>query len=165
MALYDQWKRIAFDFQGQPVTHAWDEYMAKEKAIYAKLLKNKTTHIEGTATELAESFGLSLAQMGAFLDGIHECVEIPAKDDIEEDTLINFDIDFARLYQQMVEYKAEELYSLPEWNDIFTPEEQKNLYVEQKRSHTIIRNEIKVGRNDPCTCNSGKKYKKCCGVA
>lgn len=23
---------------------------------------------------------------------------------------------------------------------------------------------MKVGRNDPCTCNSGKKYKKCCGA-
>ncbi|TET60949.1 MAG: hypothetical protein E3J47_06135, partial [Candidatus Stahlbacteria bacterium] len=23
--------------------------------------------------------------------------------------------------------------------------------------------EIKVGRNDPCPCGSGKKYKKCCG--
>ncbi len=22
----------------------------------------------------------------------------------------------------------------------------------------------KIGRNDPCTCGSGKKYKKCCGV-
>lgn len=22
---------------------------------------------------------------------------------------------------------------------------------------------IKVGRNDPCPCGSGKKYKKCCG--
>lgn len=23
---------------------------------------------------------------------------------------------------------------------------------------------LKIGRNDPCTCGSGKKYKKCCGV-
>jgi preprotein translocase subunit SecA len=23
--------------------------------------------------------------------------------------------------------------------------------------------EVKVGRNDPCPCGSGKKYKKCCG--
>jgi len=23
---------------------------------------------------------------------------------------------------------------------------------------------IKIGRNDPCTCGSGKKYKKCCGA-
>ncbi|HWJ76707.1 MAG TPA: HEAT repeat domain-containing protein [Niallia sp.] len=29
--------------------------------------------------------------------------------------------------------------------------------------HEPIRNEIKVGRNDPCLCGSGKKYKKCCG--
>lgn len=25
------------------------------------------------------------------------------------------------------------------------------------------RTEPKVGRNDPCPCGSGKKYKKCCG--
>jgi len=23
--------------------------------------------------------------------------------------------------------------------------------------------ETKIGRNDPCPCGSGKKYKKCCG--
>ena len=27
---------------------------------------------------------------------------------------------------------------------------------------TFIREEAKVGRNDPCPCGSGKKYKKCC---
>ena len=26
-----------------------------------------------------------------------------------------------------------------------------------------VRNAPKVGRNDPCPCGSGKKYKKCCG--
>jgi preprotein translocase subunit SecA len=25
-------------------------------------------------------------------------------------------------------------------------------------------NAAKVGRNDPCPCGSGKKYKKCCGA-
>ncbi len=29
---------------------------------------------------------------------------------------------------------------------------------------TIRRTEPKVGRNDPCSCGSGKKFKKCCGV-
>lgn len=24
---------------------------------------------------------------------------------------------------------------------------------------------VKVGRNDPCSCGSGKKYKKCCGAS
>jgi len=27
----------------------------------------------------------------------------------------------------------------------------------------VVRSEPKVGRNDPCPCGSGKKYKKCCG--
>ena len=29
----------------------------------------------------------------------------------------------------------------------------------------VKRDSAKVGRNDPCSCGSGKKYKKCCGVA
>jgi preprotein translocase subunit SecA len=32
------------------------------------------------------------------------------------------------------------------------------------RTVTIRREGKKVGRNDPCPCGSGKKYKKCCGV-
>jgi preprotein translocase subunit SecA len=28
----------------------------------------------------------------------------------------------------------------------------------------IVRSGDKVGRNDPCPCGSGKKYKKCCGA-
>jgi preprotein translocase subunit SecA len=30
---------------------------------------------------------------------------------------------------------------------------------------TVTRDLPKVGRNDPCPCGSGKKYKKCCGLA
>ncbi|HEY5583513.1 MAG TPA: DnaJ domain-containing protein [Ruminiclostridium sp.] len=31
------------------------------------------------------------------------------------------------------------------------------------KSEPVLRDENKVGRNDPCPCGSGKKYKKCCG--
>ena len=33
------------------------------------------------------------------------------------------------------------------------------------QGHTVRREAPKVGRNDPCPCGSGKKYKKCCGAA
>jgi SEC-C motif-containing protein len=36
----------------------------------------------------------------------------------------------------------------------------------QKQSRStkpFVRNKAKIGRNDPCSCGSGKKYKKCCG--
>ncbi len=32
------------------------------------------------------------------------------------------------------------------------------------KPQTVLRESPKVGRNDPCTCGSGKKYKKCCGT-
>lgn len=32
------------------------------------------------------------------------------------------------------------------------------------KPQTVIRESPKVGRNDPCSCGSGKKYKKCCGA-
>ena len=33
----------------------------------------------------------------------------------------------------------------------------------KEKPKTFVRNEAKVGRNDPCPCGSGKKFKKCCG--
>ena len=38
----------------------------------------------------------------------------------------------------------------------------------QRESHadtTIVRDTPKIGRNDPCPCGSGRKYKKCHGAA
>jgi len=29
----------------------------------------------------------------------------------------------------------------------------------------VVRNTAKIGRNDPCPCGSGKKYKRCCGAS
>ena len=31
------------------------------------------------------------------------------------------------------------------------------------KKNVTIRKSKKIGRNDPCPCGSGKKYKKCCG--
>jgi uncharacterized protein len=34
-----------------------------------------------------------------------------------------------------------------------------------REARTVRREEPKVGRNDPCPCGSGRKYKQCCGAA
>ena len=39
---------------------------------------------------------------------------------------------------------------------------RKDLYKKQKLSGTVVKGK-KIGRNDPCPCGSGKKYKQCCG--
>jgi SEC-C motif-containing protein len=50
---------------------------------------------------------------------------------------------------------------------IFSREENKWVYAGQLEGpgETYVREEPKIGRNDPCPCGSGKKYKKCCGAA
>ena len=36
------------------------------------------------------------------------------------------------------------------------------MFAEYKKMHTPKIREHKIGRNDPCPCGSGKKYKCCC---
>ena len=46
----------------------------------------------------------------------------------------------------------------------FRKEKDEWLYVEGVfPQDTIVRSSPKIGRNDPCPCGSGKKYKHCCG--
>jgi SWIM/SEC-C metal-binding protein len=42
------------------------------------------------------------------------------------------------------------------------PEDINDLELLQNTPQTVV-SETKVGRNAPCPCGSGKKYKKCCG--
>ena len=81
---------------------------------------------------------------------------------MEEDTKVNLGFEKELLYKNMVAAEAEWLYELPQWEKIFDEEKRKELYKEQKRSTTIVKEE-RIYPNDPCPCGSGKKYKKCCG--
>ena len=62
----------------------------------------------------------------------------------------------------MVGCKADWLYELPEWDNLLDEQTRKRLYKESKLSGTVVKGK-KIGRNDPCPCGSGKKYKQCCG--
>jgi preprotein translocase subunit SecA len=101
--------------------------------------------------------------MTGFLDGINDSlVKANPIEEMDEDTVVSLDFDNEKLFRNMVEADAPWLYELPEWDAIYSKEEQKDLIRAQKDSHTI-RKPKKIGRNDPCPCGSGKKYKQCCG--
>ena len=98
--------------------------------------------------------------MVGFLDGIDESLKEPNPiETMDENTVVSLAFDKEKLYKNMVAAKADWLYELPQWKEIYSEEELKKLYKEQKES-TTIRKEKKIGRNDPCPCGSGKKYKK-----
>ena len=142
MALLEQWQKVAYNEKADrgELQRFWQRYFLLEKGVYEKLLTNPDEKVEGTVKELADKYGLSIMDMTGFLDGINESLVEP----------------------NPIDTMADWLYELPMWNDIFDPETKKRLYLEQKKSGTVIVGK-KVGRNDPCPCGSGKKYKFCCG--
>ena len=165
MALLQDWQKIAYNEkqdQGQ-LQKFWQRYFLLEKGVYEQLLTSPDEVVEGTVKELAEKYHLSMMDMTGFLDGINDSLITPNPiETMEEDTHVSLAFDKEKLYKNMVDAKADWLYNLPMWEQIFDEETRKALYLEQKKSGTVIVGK-KVGRNDPCPCGSGKKYKKCCG--
>ena len=165
MALLQTWRDTAYsqDMDQNTVQKFWGTYFEIEKGIYEQLLANPDEEVKGTVKELAEKYGVEVFTMTGFLDGINDSLKEPNPiEEMEEDTVVSLAFDKEKLYKNMVDAKAEWLYELPQWDNIFSEEKRKELYKEQKNSGTI-RKEKKVGRNEPCPCGSGKKYKKCCG--
>ena len=163
--LLEQWRDMAYDQKADrgKLQRFWAVYFNTEKEIYEKLLTNPDEVVAGTVKELADKFQVDLMTMVCFLDGINDSLkEANPIETMEEDTVVNLAFDKEKLYKNMVDAKADWLYELPQWNKIFDEDKRKELYREQKRSGTIVKGH-KVGRNDPCPCGSGKKYKFCCG--
>ena len=165
MALLQEWRDTAYsqEMDQNTARQFWGTYFEIEKGIYQQLLANPDEEVKGTVKELAEKYGTQVFTMTGFLDGINDSLKEPNPiEEMEEDTIVSLAFDKEKLYKNMVDAKADWLYELPEWENIFSEEKRKELYKEQKNSGTI-RKEKKIGRNDPCPCGSGKKYKKCCG--
>ena len=165
MALLEEWQKIAYDQQADrgKLQKFWQRYFMLEKGVYEKLLANPDEKVEGTVKELAEKYDLSIMDMTGFLDGINDSLVTPNPiDTMEEDTKVSLAFNKEKLYKNMVDAKADWLYELPQWDEIFDADTKRKLYLEQKKSGTVVVGK-KVGRNDPCPCGSGKKYKFCCG--
>ena len=162
MALFKDWQDFADQKSAQPDAQKfWAGYFLREKDFYAELLKSEP--ISGTVQALAERFGVDIVEMTGFLDGINESLKTALDlESLAAETEVSLDYDPEKLYYNMVAAKAEWLYTLPEWEPILTEEKRRELYKAQKSSTTIVKGP-KIGRNDPCPCGSGKKYKKCCG--
>ena len=165
MGLLQEWREYAYgvELNSKEGKAIWDKYFEQEKAIYQQLLAAPEEVASGTVQELADKYGMELNYMVGFLDGINDSLKNPNPiEEMEADTVVSLDYDKEKLYYNMVAAKADWLYGLEQWDALLTPERRKELYKEQRSSTTVVK-PPKIGRNDPCPCGSGKKYKKCCG--
>ena len=164
MALYQDWVDLYENQTEESFRDFWEDYSSAEKKIYQAILSDPSVKMSGTIAEQAEKSGVDKVLFMGFIDGINDSLKKKNEDleEMTEESRFELDIDFEKLYFNMLDAKADYLYTLPEWDDILTEEKREEIAKAYRRSKTVVK-EPKIGRNDPCPCGSGKKYKKCCG--
>lgn len=164
MSLYKQWVDLMEGQTDETFEAFWKEYSETETRIYAHILENKDTHLAGKFNELVEKFEADPAIFMGFLDGIQTSLNNPFDlEAVTEDSDIDLDVDFEKLFFNMLKAEAEYLYTLKQWEGVLSEKKIMEIIKDFKRSKTVHK-EKEPGRNDPCPCGSGKKYKKCCGA-
>ena len=164
MSLYKQWTENLESIKTQEDYQTFfNEYMSKETECYKNILQAKNPVIEGKIKDLAEKNNMAEVEFIGFLDGANSSFkEVLVLDNLTEESEIKAEFDFEKLLWNMHDAKAEWLYGMKEWEEIFDEEKIKQIKKEYNRSKTVVKGD-KIGRNDPCPCGSGLKYKKCCG--
>lgn len=164
MSLYSNWRAMAEAERNPQENKAfWDEYFDIETKAYKKILARKSDFYNDKLSVLADEFGMSAEVFSGFMDGINDSLEKPYElEKLKEGTEIYLRVDYDKLYYNMLEAKATWLYSLEEWDGILTKEQRRTIRDKWRLDKQAVSN--KTGRNEPCPCGSGKKYKKCCGA-
>jgi len=163
MSLFKQWsEQTEKQRSKQDNDSFWMNYLEKEKENYIYLLEHKDEVTAGMVSELSEKFNMDTVTFAGFIDGINSSLvkEISLEDMVPESE-VELNIDYEKLYYNMLEASADWLYNLEQWEDVLSAEKRQEIKKDFNKSRIAVSN--KVGRNDPCPCGSGKKYKKCCG--
>ena len=163
MSLFNDWNDMLAGKSGRSIEDFWNEYSETETKIYKHILSHKDEHLRGKVSDLVDFFGVDKVIFVGLVDGIQTSLNSGQLDmnKVKMDTEIDLDIDFEKLYFNMHKADADYLWSLEEWDDVLSEERREELYTEYRRSRTV-HVEKRPGRNDPCHCGSGKKYKNCC---
>ena len=171
MTLYQEWIELTQSQTDETFDEFFKEYADGEMGIYENILDGylagkaegaPKTVFTGKIGELAKENGVRPVIYMAFLDGIQSSLNKSFElDGLDEESEITLDIDFEKLFFNMHGAGAEYLYGLPQWKDVLGEEKMTEITKAYRRSKTVVKPK-KVGRNDPCPCGSGKKYKHCC---
>ena len=84
--------------------------------------------------------------------------------------MIEYKFEGYEMFQNMIDSIQDDVVRYIFRVNVVQPQQEQKRQVTENRyaeegPKKPVRRENKVGRNDPCPCGSGKKYKKCCGRA
>ncbi|MDI9498018.1 MAG: SEC-C metal-binding domain-containing protein [Bacillota bacterium] len=169
MEYFSLWNGKINDTSDQAAYNAFvDRYYELETEAYRRILEAcpEGRVWSGAAAELQDALGFDgdMVIFAGFLDGIRESLRQPIPlEEMTDETLISLDIDYEKLLYNMHKAGARWLYGLEAWDLVFDAEKREEIGRRFRRENIARRDEMRVGRNEPCPCGSGKKYKNCHG--
>lgn len=144
--------------------------------IFNKLLKEYETKIADVPTEISEEFEKVITlnvvdkywtehinTMAHLREGIH------LRSYAQEDPLRSYTVEGFELFDQMLQNIDREVTLFLVKSEIQQNQERQEVSKTKMTNDGKVRvkqkpkKSKKIGRNDPCPCGSGKKYKQCCG--
>lgn len=167
MTYYEEWLKKSEDTSNEGEFNNFVEhYYETEQHAYDTIFSNYgDIDLKGTAAELAEKLGYEKYEMMyflGFLEGVNPSLNNELDlNSIDDDTEIELDINYEKLLYNMHEAQAPWLFKLESWENVFDKDKIEEIGKNYRRDHIAVSH--KVGRNEPCPCGSGKKYKKCHG--
>lgn len=93
------------------------------------------------------------------IDALPDAFKSKLKDPAVKERFMNI---ARRMEADGVNFKS--IRQMKKWMKEHEQELRKEGNPEQHHVETVVHEGPKIGRNDPCPCGSGKKYKKCCGA-
>lgn len=163
MSLFGEWQK-KLEEQRETGTDEtfFNNYIRLETEAYKVILASGNVEIEGKLSEFADKYQMDHVTFIGFLDGINSSLKNELDlEALDQDSDVKLEIDLEKLFYNMLGAKADWLYNLKEWDGLLSEDQRKDIRRHFNEDNRAVSN--KVGRNDPCPCGSGKKYKKCCG--
>ena len=137
-----------------------EQYEAKIKRADEENISFKETERNVLLRQVDKNWMQHIANM----DQLRKSIGLRAL--AQRDPVIEYRREGMDMFDQMIENIQETTARMLAKIDIEAVIERKNLLLQHIQRHVTVRNTNEnktVGRNDPCPCGSGKKYKNCCG--
>ena len=167
-SLLEELSATLISFQSDQVVKEVAPYLKKDNSIIyaASIVENNKSDLGVKVLREAYTSAKELDHQDILIEALCHQLSEEALPEINEHMKLDYSSGLVDIEQTVYSYfsilglKHRELAL---WRQVALERESDFRQKGNDFSQAPVRNVIKVGRNDPCTCGSGKKYKKCCG--
>jgi preprotein translocase subunit SecA len=166
-------ERMVADYEAKEQKVGSEQMRQFEKGIMLEVLDNHWKEHLAAMDHLRQGIGLrgyaqknpkqeykreAFAMFGGLLDNIkQEVIKVLTRVQVREDA----PMELPEHAPQPIEFTHQEFKGFGEESPVNAPQPEQQ--PEEQAAQPFVREDRKIGRNEPCPCGSGKKYKHCHG--